>query len=79
MKIQILTIVTLALSLTIGCTRANKEIKVPSFRIAVELSPEAQKNIKERGETIIVAAYFDGDGSSLPGEHNEPFRDVYLG
>ena len=54
-------------------------IEVPEFKIAVKLSEKAQKKLEELNETIIVIAYFDGDGEEIPGQKTAPFRNIYLG
>lgn len=59
------------------CSCAPSE-QVPEFAVAVKLTPDAETRLKTLNESIIVAAYLDGDGMSEPGTNTAPFRNVYL-
>jgi hypothetical protein len=58
---------------------ANRKVPVPPFDVEVQLTDRAQQSLDAAGETIIVAVYFDGDGTRKRGEDTAPFRDVFLG
>lgn len=69
-----------------GCERGEGEARgergtmtLPAFSVRVELSEAAARELGETGETVLVAAHFDGPGEPIPGEHVGPWRDVYLG
>ena len=69
---------------TVSCSRTSakltgKTVEVPPFAIAVKLSDQAEKRLRNMGETVSVAVYFDGDAVPGQGTYNAPFRDVYLG
>jgi hypothetical protein len=75
--------VLLALPVLVGCSAKvpPREVKVPvpPFEVKVTLSELARQRLEAAGETIKVVIYFDGDGTSKPGEVTAPFRPVYLG
>jgi hypothetical protein len=71
-----------------SCSRTNSVSKtkaaeptldVPEFRIAVKLSPNANKRLSSIHEGINVLAMFDGDPLPGQGKYNPPNRDVFLG
>jgi hypothetical protein len=54
-------------------------VAVPEFAIAIALSPQAEKRLRDLHETIKILAMFDGDPLPGQGHDNAPMRDVYLG
>jgi hypothetical protein len=73
---------------TTACSQRNKTpvddysdtiVAVPEFAIAIKLSPQAEKRLRDLHETIKVLAMFDGDPLPGQGHYNAPMRDVYLG
>ena len=60
-------------------TANEKTVEVPSFAIAVKLSPNAKQRLRSVGEGIKMLAMFDGDPLPGQGKYNPPMRDVYLG
>src|SRR5512146_715434 len=57
----------------------TKTIEVPSFAVAVKLSPNAEQRLRSLGERVKMLAMFDGDPVPGEGKYNPPMRDVYLG
>lgn len=72
MKI-ILTVLT-----TLLLAACDQKVQAPEFAVAVLLTKEAEARLHALNESIMVAAYLDGDGMSRPGEHTAPFRNVFL-
>jgi hypothetical protein len=58
---------------------AGPTMPVPEFTIHITLTPQAAEKLSNAGETISGTIWFDGDGTSLPNEHNAPFRAIFLG
>ncbi len=54
-------------------------VQIPTFSVAVKLSTEAQSRLRDLKESILVIAYFDGDGEGEPGVDTSPMRAVVLG
>ncbi len=54
-------------------------VQIPAFSVAVKLSEAAESHLRGLKETIVVIAYFDGDGEREPGIDTSPMRDVVLG
>jgi hypothetical protein len=68
----------------IGCqhspkTLGDSSLQIPAFSVAVKLSKQAQTRLRDLKESIIVRAYFDGDGEREPGIDTSPMRAVVLG
>ena len=79
-----LAVTATGLLMVVLCSRpvaklVGKTVEVPSFAIAIKLSDQAEKRLRNMGETVKVIAYFDGDALPGKGKYNPPFRDVYLG
>jgi len=77
-----------AVTLATACAQRRKTpvddysdtiVAVPDFAIAIKLSPQAEKRLRDLRETIKVLAMFDGDPLPGQGHDNAPMRDVYLG
>ena len=60
-------------------SHGEKTIDVPPFSITITLDEAASKKLKQAGESIKGAIYFDGDGTPQPGVKTAPMRDVILG
>jgi hypothetical protein len=73
----------LAVHLPVGVLLAariyDKRVEVPEFSIAVKLSQPAADRLHSLNESIVVAAYLDGDALPGQGRNNDPFRGVFLG
>ena len=87
MRIIAITLVCGAILAT-ACSQRSKTpvddysdtvVAVPEFAIAIKLSHEAEKRLRDLHETIKVLAMFDGDPLPAQGHYNAPMRDVYLG
>jgi hypothetical protein len=66
-----------------GATRAGPEgpaalVEVPAFDVRVVLEEGAGAALVDAGETVVVHAWFDGDGDAPP-RTCDPFRAVFLG
>jgi hypothetical protein len=57
----------------------DTKIPVPPFQIKIMLSDAAAKKLRDAGESIKGAVYFDGDGTRKDHEDTAPFRAVVLG
>jgi len=53
--------------------------QILAFSVAVKLSKMAESRLRALKETIVVIAYFDGDGKREPGIDTTPMRAVVLG
>lgn len=49
----------------------------PPFSVTVELAPRAADELKRRGETIVVAAYFYGLANSRGDKYKDPMGQIY--
>jgi hypothetical protein len=82
-----ITIMIFAVTLLAGCKQqggaagghGGSTIDVPKFSITITLDEPASNKLKQAGETIKGAIYFDGDGTPQPGVKTAPMRDVILG
>ncbi len=66
-------------ALAVGLMAAGRTMNVPDFAVAVSLSKAAESKLHSINESIIVTAFFDGDGEPEPGKSTAPFRNVFLG
>jgi len=69
---------------SIGCRHSQKalgdsSVQIPAFSVVVKLSKKAQLRLQDLKESIVVIAYFDGDGEREPGTDTSPMRAVVLG
>ena len=62
-----------------GACSPGGTVDVPPFSLAVTLSRATEDRLRGTGESVTVAAYFDGDALPGQGKYNPPMRDVYLG
>jgi hypothetical protein len=54
---------------------ADDSVPVPSFEVQLELSPAAEKLLKDKNETVIVMAYFRGEPRDTTNkEDREPYE-----
>jgi hypothetical protein len=82
-----ITIMIFAVTLLAGCKQqggaagghGGSTIDVPQFSITITLDEPASNKLKQAGESIKGAIYFDGDGTPQPGVKTAPMRDVILG
>jgi hypothetical protein len=54
-------------------------VEIPAFSVAVKLSKAAGTRLRNLKESVVVMAYFDGDGEPEPGIDTSPMRAVVLG
>ncbi len=82
---SVITTVLLACTFCASCaanrstTKSESTIPVPPFQIRVTLSDAAATKLRDAGEIIKGAVYFDGDGTPKYHEETAPFRAVILG
>lgn len=61
-----------------GKREVQGNVAVPDFAVAVKLSKAAEARLRDLKESVVVAAYFDGDGEPEPGVDTSPMRAVVL-
>jgi hypothetical protein len=82
-KMLLLLLVVLSVS-SLGWPQTTASIRdagveTPAFSVAMKLSKAAESRLRSLKESVVVMAYFDGDGKPEPGIDSSPMRAVVLG